>query len=81
MNFLNIRSPIAACLQIIRKLLTQALINLRMAQKGNIYEKLLFDKLNSEQNLNCSFLVTHLLELANRSLCHKLDGYLEWKAF
>lgn len=53
----------------------------KIAEKGNICEKLLFDKLVSEQNFNCSFLVTHLLELANRSLCHKLDGYLEWKAF
>lgn len=50
----------------------------KMAEKGNIYEKLLFDKLVSEQiKLHFSFLVTHLLKLANRNLCHELDGHLE----
>ena len=51
-----------------------------MTEKGIIYVKLLFDKLVSEQNFHCIFLVTHLLKLTNRGLCHKLDGYLECKA-
>lgn len=51
----------------------------KMAGKWNIYEVLPFDKLESEYTFNFSSLVTHLLELANRHLCHKFNGYLEWK--